>query len=148
MFIKISLKRCNIKETITPHCFRRTRATIMFGEGYTDKEMSLHFGWKLRSVPMRREEYDLTNHEDLRKKIFAKSTKPVSYDVLKKQKDKLESDLKKEIIDLKSELKKRTQIDNFIIDSLGIIAKEVMKTQGTEAIKELFRRHNVPLAGD
>lgn len=146
--LKISLKRCNIKETITPHCFRRTRATIMFGEGYTDKEMGLHFGWKLRSVPLRREEYDLTNHEDLRKKVFAKSKKPLSYETLKKQKDKLEKDLRKEITDLKTDLEKKAKIDNFIIESLSVIAKETMQTQGVEAIKEIFRKHNIPLVGD
>jgi len=34
------------------------------------------------------------------------------------------------------------------MDSLGIIAGEMVHTKGIEAIKELFHKHNVPLAKD
>jgi len=34
------------------------------------------------------------------------------------------------------------------MDSLGIIIGEMVHTKGIEAIKELFRKHNVSLAGD
>ena len=92
-----AIERTGIKSTITPHCFRRTRATIMFtqkskdgGLIYTDKEIALHFGWSIKSVPLRRAEYDLTNQEDLRKKVFGNGKKAPSYDVIKAEKDKLE----------------------------------------------------------
>ncbi|MCJ7570356.1 MAG: tyrosine-type recombinase/integrase [Candidatus Thermoplasmatota archaeon] len=66
------------------------------------------------------------------------------------QKDinKIEKELKKEITDLQTELKKKTEIDNFIMDSLGLIAKEMVQNQGIEAIKEIFRKYNVPLIED
>ena len=65
-----------------------------------------------------------------------------------KEINKLEKELKNEIADLQTELKKKTEIDNFIMASLGIIAGEMVHTKGIEAINELFRKHNVPLAGD
>jgi len=65
-----------------------------------------------------------------------------------KEINKLEKELKNEIADLQTELKKKTEIDNFIMASLGIIMGEMVHTKGIEAIKELFRKHNVSLAGD
>ncbi|MCK5260632.1 MAG: tyrosine-type recombinase/integrase [Thermoplasmatales archaeon] len=95
--LKKAIKRTGIKTTLTPHCFRRTRATIMFtqkskdgGLIYTDKEISLHFGWQIGSVPLRRAEYDLTDQEDLRKKVFGSVEKAPSYEVIKVQKEKYE----------------------------------------------------------
>jgi len=93
--LKKAIQRSGIKQTITPHCFRKTRATIMFPK-FTDKEMSLHFGWTLMTVPQRRAEYDLTDHEDLRNKIFGDKPK-LTWDALKHQKETLEGKHEKEI---------------------------------------------------
>jgi len=75
-----------------------------------------------------------------------------TYDILFSENKNVESivekELKKEIANLQTELKKKTEIDNFIMNSLGIIAEEMVHTKGIEAIKELFRKHNVPLAKD
>jgi len=105
--LKKAIERAGIKTTITPHCFRKTRATIMFtqkskddGLIFTDKEISLHFGWQLASVPLRREEYDLTNQDDLRKKVFGNGSKAPSYDVIKAEKEKLETRYGNRIKDL------------------------------------------------
>jgi len=100
--LKKAIERAGIKTTITPHCFRRTRATIMFSQRskdggiiYTDKEISLHFGWQPGSVPLRREEYDLTDQEDLRAKVFGSVEKAPSYEVIKVQKEKYEKKIDK-----------------------------------------------------
>ncbi len=105
--LKNAIKRAGIKNTITPHCFRKTRATIMFtmksqdgGLIYTDKEISLHFGWQLGSMPLRRVEYDLTNQDDLRKKVFGNGSKAPSYEVIKAEKEKLETKYGKQIKEL------------------------------------------------
>jgi len=65
-----------------------------------------------------------------------------------KEINELEKELKKEIADLQTELEKKTEIDNFIMDSLGVIAGEMVHTEGIEAVKELFCKHNIRLAGD
>ena len=62
--------------------------------------------------------------------------------------NELENELRKELTILKHKVEKRPKIDNFIMDSLGIIVGEMVHTKGIEAIKELFRKHNVRLAGD
>jgi integrase len=59
-------KKLDIKKTLTLHCFRKTKATIMFNKRskdggliYSDKNMADFFGWELSTVALRREEYDL-----------------------------------------------------------------------------------------
>ena len=154
-FTKIK-RTADIKKTLTPHCFRKTRATMMFsartkdgGIKYDDKQIGMFFGWTLATVAKRREEYDLRNFEDLKKTIFSDTEgKVLTYDVVKKQRDTVIEKQQKEIADLKNELKKKAEIDNFIMDSLSLIAKEMIQKQGVESIKEIFRKHNVPLAGD
>lgn len=49
---------------------------------------------------------------------------------------------------LKNQFKNKTEIDSFVMDTLGIIAKEMIQNQGVESIKEIFRKYTVPLAGD
>ena len=95
--IRLKLNRAKkmniIKKSITPHCFRKTRASIMFNSdvGNDDKLMSEFFGWKLHTVPDRSNEYDLRTHETLREKIFnSKSKIAPSYDALKIEKDRAE----------------------------------------------------------
>lgn len=95
-------QRTKLRKTITPHCFRKTRATIMFTEGYDDKEMSELFGWSFQTVVKRREEYDLRDFDELKKKIFAKPTKSISYDALKKENDQVVTKQQKEIDELKN----------------------------------------------
>lgn len=96
--LKKAIIRSGIKNTITPHCFRKTRASIMFNAdiGNDDKLMSEFFGWKLHTVVERRKEYDLRPHETLRKKIFnSKTHLEPSYDALKIEKERAESQAKK-----------------------------------------------------
>ena len=108
--LRTTIKDSNIKKTITPKCFRATRATIMFGDTkrkFTDKEMAIHFGWKVKAVPERREQYDLTNYEDLKKKVFGEGKKRESADAIKGQNEKLKKNNEKyenEIDDLKEQM--------------------------------------------
>ena len=95
------LRIAKIKKSLTPHCFRRTRATLMFPK-YNDKEMSLIFGWRVNAVPERRAEYDLTDYKDLKAKVFNGTTTPPSYDKILQEKKSLENELnliKKQIAD-------------------------------------------------
>jgi hypothetical protein len=131
-----------------PHDFRKTRATIMFRENIDDLMMAKYFGWEVETVAERRRQYDLRGYDELKKKMFKTVEKPPSYKELEKQRDVLVKNLQKEISDLKNELKKKTEIDNFVMDSLSLIAREMVQNQGVEAIKEIFRKHNVPLAED
>jgi integrase len=93
-----------IEKPLTPHDFRRTRATIMFSENYTDKHMALFFGWRLRSVPMRREEYDLTDYNDLREKILAKSKNPTSYENFEAEKERQKQKHEREKEELRNQI--------------------------------------------
>jgi len=103
----------NIKETISIHSFRRTRATKMFHERakdggliYGDKEMSQFFGWSLSTVSQRREEYDLSGQEELEKVVFGQtSTEQIeTYDTLKQEKELLENQYKKKIEDMENQM--------------------------------------------
>ena len=67
------VRELGLKSTLTLYSFRKTRATIMFNEGYDDKEMGLLFGWKPHTVIDRRNEYDLRGLDDLKAKIFRKA---------------------------------------------------------------------------
>jgi len=152
-------KYLKLKETLTPHCYRKTRATIMFSSRnpvYDDTEIGQFFGWKPHTVVERRQQYDLRDFDDLKEKIQGKNkVKLDTFDIVKQERDTLErkyrneiGELQKELSELKDHLVKKTNIDNFIIESLSVIAKETMQTQGIETIKEIFRKHNIPLVGD
>ncbi len=152
-------KYTNIKKTLTPHCFRKTRATIMFSNRdpiFDDTEIGKFFGWKPHTVVDRRQQYDLRDFDDLKEKIQGKNKVRLdTFDIVKQERDTLERkyrneirDLKKGISDLKHQLVKKTEIDNFVMDSLSLIAREMIQKQGIESIKEIFRKHNVPLAED
>jgi len=83
---KNALKRAEIDRYLTPKCFRKTRATIIFGEKkLTDAEIGLLFGWKPGEVPKRRIDYDLTGHEDLKEELFDKPTIPIPREKFEKE---------------------------------------------------------------
>ena len=105
-------KYTNIKKSLSIHCFRKTRATMMFsartkdgGIIYDDKEMGQYFGWKSHTVIKRRLQYDLRNYDDFKDKIFGNLTKPLeTYDTLKQEKDMLENEYKKKIADMEEQM--------------------------------------------
>jgi site-specific recombinase XerD len=118
--------KAKIEKHITPKHFRSTRATIMFGmkskDGgliYSDKNMADHFGWTLRQVPTRREEYDLTPYDDLREKVFTKSGKPEDIRVIRADKERIEKHLTDRI--------KRLEEKNESIDNLNKLYKDKLE---------------------
>jgi site-specific recombinase XerD len=99
---KSDLKRAKIKRHLTPKCFRKTRAYMIFKEKkLTDTDIANFFGWEVDEVPRRRRDYDLSDSEDLREKIFDKSTIPITSDKAKSEYEFKSKDLKKEINELK-----------------------------------------------
>ena len=103
----------NVKDTISIHCFRKTRATEMFNKKskdggliYSDTHMALFFGWSIKTVAERREEYDLEGQKELEDLIF--NQKPTQekqdYDTLKSQKERLENQYQKKIADMEQDM--------------------------------------------
>ncbi len=96
-----------IKKTLSPHCYRKTRATIMFGSRnptFDDTEIGQYFGWKAHTVIQRREQYDLRGEEELQKKIRGIQPTIDDYDTIKALKETLEKKHAKEIEDLKQKM--------------------------------------------
>jgi integrase len=93
-------RNTGIKSTLTPHCFRKSRASIMFssrtkdgGIIYDDKEIGQYFGWKNHTVSDRRTQYDLRNFEDLKEKIHRKVKSVETYDTVVAERDTLKEEL-------------------------------------------------------
>jgi integrase len=89
-----------IKNSLTPHCFRKSRATIMFSSRnpfFDDSEIAKFFGWKSHTVIDRRQQYDLRDFDDLKKKIQGNIPRVETYDTIKQERDNLEKDLKEQV---------------------------------------------------
>lgn len=126
-------KQLNIKETLSVHCFRKTRATKIINTRdekgnliYTPKQIALFFGWSLQTVILRMAEYDLTSQDELKKLVFNGTSKVNdSYDIVKREKEVLENkheneiNLLKEIIgDMRQEITKMDDRYNRLIDKI------------------------------
>jgi integrase len=95
-FTALKKKVPTIKQTLTPKCFRKTRGTILFNDSkYNDGNIGLWMGWTPQTVAQRRMEYDLTDYEDLKKKVFTKPKVSISYEALEKIKEEKESMVEK-----------------------------------------------------
>jgi len=121
-------KKTNIKKTLSPHCFRKTRATMMFNQRspdggliFSDTHMARLFGWTLETVSQRRREYDLTTQEDLKKIIFNGNggTTLQTYDVIKKEKENLESVYKEKLDKQQKELDAMKKLMEHLWSTLG-----------------------------
>jgi len=156
-------KEIGINKPISPKSFRKTRASLLFSarnkDGariYDTKDIGTYLGWDWKTVEERRNEYDLSGKKEIYDRFFNTAFESMeTYDTVKKERDTIDQkyqkeigELQKELSELKDHLVKKTNIDNFIIESLSVIAKETMQNQGVEAIKEIFRKHNIPLVGD
>ena len=108
-------KANNIKQSITLHSFRKTRASIMFGSYnekgkwiYDNQIMASFFGWEPSTVDARRKQYDGSKHMDtLRKAIFGEqgaNEKYQTYETIKEEKEQLEAKHAKEINLLKEKM--------------------------------------------
>lgn len=123
---KANRKGRKIRDSITPKCFRATRATIMFGarseDGgliFSDSEMALNFGWTLKEVPARREDYDLTPYNSLRERVFAQSQKPPSPETIAE-----ENRMLKEGLNIDRIIEEKAKLEN-TIENARRYAKEM-----------------------
>lgn len=141
-FYKI-IKNTDIKKTLSIHCFRKTRATIMFNERtkdgglkYSDTHLAMFFGWKPKTVVERRQEYDLTTKEDLNALVFdGKNDTPIeTFDILKQQKKRLENEYQKKIESMEIQMKAMQdilmQITGQQINDL-VAKKQALKSEQT-----------------
>lgn len=111
MFWKIK-KKTDIKQNLSVHNFRKTRMTLMCNQRskdggliYSDKQLAMFFGWSLREVPNRRQEYDLTGFEELKETIFKQYKTPIeSYDTIKKENQQMTENFTKKIGELERKL--------------------------------------------
>ena len=102
-------KTIPIKQNLSVHNFRKTRATSMFNKRskdggliYSDKDLALFFGWSLKQVSARREQYDLTGYDDLKNIVFnQEKTSVQDYDIVKKENERLKNNYEAEIKNLK-----------------------------------------------
>jgi integrase len=111
--LKDIIDRAGLKTTITPHCFRKTRATIMFAEGISDYDMGYYFGWSAGTVIKRREEYDLKKNEKFQQKIFANAPALKKYDTIERENKSLVKAQADRIKELESQMQ-------LILDKIGV----------------------------
>lgn len=130
------LKKAKIDKPFTPKCFRKTRATIMFPEN-DDGTMAMYFGWEVESVPQRRRYYDLSNYDDLLKKIQVNVNKPPSYYVPQKQKEQLESQHKKEMDELKNKMEQVMERMNIMNKALNSQFGKYMLNDKSETYEKI-----------
>ena len=113
--------KLDIKQALTPHSFRKTRATIMFSSRnptYDDSEIAKYFGWKPHTVVERREQYDLRTEKDLQKKVRGAQPKIQDFDTVKAERDTVVNKLMKQMEAMREEInilkyEKETGIDVF-----------------------------------
>lgn len=98
-------KRCKknktpIKDTITPKSFRKNRGTKLFilsdskESTINDSNIAKHMGWTPQTVMLRRQEYELTDYEDLKKKMFSEDTLAIDYDSIMRENKQLKEQMK------------------------------------------------------
>jgi site-specific recombinase XerD len=148
------------RKRLAPHDFRHTAISRDLANGMPDTHIETKYGLVHGTNVIR--VYDHNGPVELLDWLHSNTPndeRPMTYDALERQKkqleheqqkavNELENELRKEITILKNKFEKKTEIDNFIMDSLGVIAMEMVQTQGIDSIKEIFRKHNVPLVRD
>lgn len=104
--IKIKLK---LKPTLNIKSFRKTRATIYFASDdlkiNNDTTIAKMMGWSPQTVYQRRQEYNLTNKDDLKNAICKKTMTSISYDTIKSKLDNYESKFEPKIKELEKKNK-------------------------------------------
>ncbi|MHA1968123.1 MAG: tyrosine-type recombinase/integrase [Candidatus Hodarchaeales archaeon] len=89
-------KYTGIKSSLTPHCFRKTRATIMFSSRnpvFDDTEIAKFFGWKPHTVSERRAQYDLRDFDDLKAKVQSNVKSVETIETITAERDTLKEEL-------------------------------------------------------
>ena len=117
----------NLKPTLTIKSFRKTRATILFSDKeITDKKIGQFMGWQPSTVIFRRQEYELSNTEDLKKVICKKPIIPKSFDSINKDLTQLENKyipiIKKQDKKIKEQEKEIKKLNNNLKENKEILA--------------------------
>lgn len=100
---------------------------------YSDTHMSNFFGWKLKKVSERRQQYDLTDYDDLKQIVFAQNKTPIEdYDIIKSQHKHLNEKLNKKVTELAGALQISEDGKNFLHKDI-----EKMKEKYDNDIQEL-----------
>lgn len=128
----------NLKKTLNLKSFRKTRATIYFNHtNLTDKKIGKIFGWTTITVAQRRDEYDLSDYDDLKKDVFSSPVVDKSYDAILKEKQTLEEKHEKEISHLKTQFELMKNALKDVTEGMGEELEERIKQK--EAYKEYQR---------
>jgi integrase len=108
-------KELKLKPTLNIKSFRKTRATIFFSSDdpkiNNDTFIGKYMGWSPTTVIYRRQEYNLTNKDDLKKAICKKPMRSKSYDTIAKELVEVNK-YKKENEDLRKQLKDIRKVTN------------------------------------
>jgi site-specific recombinase XerD len=146
-------KKIGIKDTLCVKAFRITRATIMFSKRspdggliFSDKQMADFFGWQVETVPQRRAQYDMTDKKVLSKIIFdGITTTPQNYDILKQEKEAMETEYKHKITNLEEAFAKLLFMSDIKINKF--ISQEIDKQEAYQKFRQqLFEEEQVILA--
>jgi site-specific recombinase XerC len=130
-FTKLKKENPKIKQSLTLESFRKNRATIMFNQKeYDDGKIAQFFGWKPDTVAKRRQDYELSNIDDLRKIVWSKPQELIDYDTLKKENDIIKNKYENEIEDLKKEMEKMKK-------DLEFYSKMVLKNWQKRDLKDI-----------
>ncbi len=128
-------KRLGLRDALSVHNFRKTRATVMFNERakdggliYNDSQMALYFGWSVSQVGARRRQYDLNGFEDLKKLVFSQSgTSTVEdYDIVKREKQELTSSHEKQLQLLSERLKRTEEGMSQLLEAIELNKEELV----------------------
>jgi len=140
--------KAGIEKNITCHDFRHTAITRDCNLGMPWTHIATKYGLEKNSAMQ--QVYDHNDEKSLTAYLKNGNTieRPETIDAIVRDRDNLLKQRDDEIAGLKKEMEKKTEIDNFVIDSLSLIAKEMIQKQGVESIKEIFHKYNVPLAED
>ena len=102
---RIMRKELKLKPTLVIKSFRKTRATFMFNNEdpmiNNDTTIGKYMGWSPTTVVLRRQEYNLTDFEDLKNAICKKPMISKSYERLEAEKDTMEKGLKTDMEHMK-----------------------------------------------
>lgn len=153
-FNEIKKRDRTIKQTLVPKSFRKNKATVLFKleNNKTSKidieDIAKIMGWTLDTAQQRRKEYNLTDWDDLKDKIFTIQSLTLDYDGMVLEKERIEQqnkdlikikDQSKEINNLKKELDKQRKLNINNFKDMTAILIEIMDKVGLKT-KDITRR--------
>ncbi len=141
--MKKDLKNKGFKQTLMLKSFRKTRTSIVFYQNkLTDKDIGKIFGWTPNTVIHRRDEYELSNIDDLIKKYCSKQPQSIpSYTTLKEQTQTDIQQLQKENDILKQQMINLQEGIKFITETIQNLPKNktLNKITPEETLKAMWQ---------